>query len=161
MNMRMSSLIFAAAALFALGVASGGWWARRASPKPLAAAKAPDADARWRVPTGPLVDEAVIRLELRRALHEELQRMAPAGVDAVPEAASKPAVSSEQVRAFTEASALIDHAKAGAGWNREDAQAFHRLIPKLAPEQRTEALSKLAVAINRQELKVHFVGPPF
>src|SRR5213593_1759801 len=133
MDVRPSSLLCIAAAAGAIGVAAGAWSARRARPAQSPHTRAADAGAGLRAPTAPLVDEAVLRLELRRALHEELQRVAPPKMEAVPEAPSQKIVSPAQVRAFTEASALIDHAKAGAGWNRDDAQTFRRLMPQLGP----------------------------
>lgn len=144
-------------ALALVAASAVGFYVGQRRPDP-APAPAPAAAAPPRAIEGPLrvvhttsgPDEDRLRALVADAVRAELARSAtpPEPRDVSPERRELEERSSERARR------LVDDARRARRWTADDAHALGALLPDMDPAARLDALRALAVAVNRDEVKL-------
>jgi hypothetical protein len=108
------------------------------------------------------VDPGALREIVGQAVAEQLRAAAGTGA---PGAAAAPPPSAEderrQIAAFDAGRALVDARLDARSWRASDAQALRHLLIAMAPEQRELTMTRITMAINRQDLRDEVDGPSY
>jgi hypothetical protein len=110
-------------------------------------------------PGAPGLDPEALQDDIRELLREELaERDGPDGDTAV-EAAVAP--TTDNLAAAERGQDVVASAIAAGHWTEADAIELRALALEMTQGQREEVAHTLVPAINRQELRLDYAGPPF
>ncbi|MBN8468658.1 hypothetical protein JYJ95_19270 [Corallococcus exiguus] len=109
------------------------------------------------------LDARALQEELRRAVREEFQTAtAEARAESPPDRPEPaPPIPSGNLEAYAKARRVLEGSIASGHWGDPERGEFMAQREKLTPPQLRELLTKLSVAINRQQLRITTSGPPF
>src|SRR5262249_2479099 len=109
----------------------------------------------------PALDGAQLASLIRGVVREEMGRVQPAATAVQEKEPVRAEPSVEQVEAHERGQDLVAAAQRTGHWTSEDRHQLRALMSQLSATDRDDLLHTLIPAINRQEVKVDLVGPPF
>jgi hypothetical protein len=112
------------------------------------------------------VERAQLGTMIRGIVREEMERSAgrpapaAAASPSAPKAETAPEPTAAQVTARDSGQSIIAAARSAGRWTEDDRMHFREAMAGLDDSGRAELLQTLLPAINRQEIKLEFHGPP-
>ncbi|AFE04463.1 hypothetical protein COCOR_02083 [Corallococcus coralloides DSM 2259] len=109
------------------------------------------------------LDARALQEDLRRMVREEFQTVtAEARAESPPDRPEPaPPIPSGNLEAYAKARRVLEDGIASRHWGDQERGELRALREKLTQPQLRELLTKLAVAINQQQLRITTHGPPF